>query len=257
MKKWIIKIGILAVLVVIVLGLLATVFIDSIVQKGVETVGPSITQTDVSLADVSLSPLSGKGELSGFVVGNPEGYKTPSAISLGRVSLHVEPGSLMSDKIVIKSFVAEAPEITIEGGLKENNLSKLLENIEAATGGSSKPEEETEDAAQTKIQIDEFILKDVKVRGSLSLLGGKTVDITLPDLEIRDLGQGEDGITAGELVKVTLNAVLNSVGKELTGSLGNIGGLGKDAGEKLKGLGKDVTKDPGKALKGIGDLLKK
>src|SRR5436309_767213 len=97
--KWIIRIGIGLVVVLILALLVVYLSLDSIVKKGVETVGPAITKVDVKLASASLSPFSGSGKLKGFVVGNPEGYKTASAIQLGEVSVSVVPKSVLGDKV--------------------------------------------------------------------------------------------------------------------------------------------------------------
>src|SRR5689334_13522627 len=95
------------ILIVIGLFIVVTVvdflFLDRIVQKGVEKVGPAITKVEVKLKDADLSPLSGSGELKGLVVGNPPVYKTASAINVGSVGIKVEPGSIMKDKLVVRS----------------------------------------------------------------------------------------------------------------------------------------------------------
>ena len=62
-----------------------------LVKKGVEKVGPQITKTEMKLDKVSISILSGSGALHGFTLGNPEGYKTPSAIKFGEASVGVRP----------------------------------------------------------------------------------------------------------------------------------------------------------------------
>ena len=110
--------------IVIVLGILAAVALavvwfslDSIVKKGVETIGPELTQVEVRLASVNLSPLSGRGHLSGFFVGNPTGFQTPSALTMGDVQIHLNVGSVLSDTVVIESLRVQAPEITFEGSL--------------------------------------------------------------------------------------------------------------------------------------------
>src|ERR1700676_3221633 len=101
MKK--IIIGILVAVFALVLVALLVVFfsLNSIVKKGVETVGPIITKVDVKLGSASISPFSGSGELSKLFVGNPEGYKSPSAMQVEDMKLGVSIGSVMSDVIVV------------------------------------------------------------------------------------------------------------------------------------------------------------
>jgi len=135
MKKIIVRLF----LVLVLLALLAVVavhfLLDSAIKKAVETVGPELTKVTIKLDGVNLSLLTGSGTVKGLVVGNPEGYKTPSAISLGQASLALEPKSLLSEKVIVSSVHVQAPEVTFETDLQHNNLNKLLANLEEATGG--------------------------------------------------------------------------------------------------------------------------
>ena len=137
MKKLLLRIFI-GLLILVVLGVIGFgLFIDSAIKKGVETIGPQIAKVEIKLDGVSLSILSGAGKVKGLVVGNPEGYKTPHAASVGSASVAVVPGSLFSDKIVIKSIRVEAAEIIYEGGLLGgDNLHKILDNVSAASGSA-------------------------------------------------------------------------------------------------------------------------
>ena len=132
MKKLIIRLLIALVVVVILAVLAMGLFLDEAIKRGVETFGPKLTKVDIKLQSVNLSLLSGAGTIKGLVVGNPEGYKTPSAISVGEATLALKPGSLLSDKIVIKTIKVQAPEITFETDLKHNNLN--TDSIERAGG---------------------------------------------------------------------------------------------------------------------------
>src|ERR1035437_10029823 len=100
MKKLIIRLLIALVVVVILAVLAVGLLLDGAVKRGVETFGPKLTKVDIKLQSVSLSLLSGAGTIKGLLVGNPEGFKTPSAIRVGEATLALKPGSLLSDKIV-------------------------------------------------------------------------------------------------------------------------------------------------------------
>src|SRR5690242_6306792 len=83
------------VLVLVVLGLgsiiVAGLFLGDIVKKGVETVGPNITKVTIKLDAVQLSLLAGSASLKGLVVGNPQGYQTPQAISASTIAVGINP----------------------------------------------------------------------------------------------------------------------------------------------------------------------
>lgn len=257
MKKLFIRllIGLLIVVVLVVAGV--ALFLDTAIKKGVETIGPQITKVDVTLDGVNLSLLSGSAKIKGLVVGNPQGYKTPRAISVGTVSVAISPGSLLSDKIVVKSIHVEAPEITFEGGLGGNNLSKILDNVNAsagAGGGTAEKGAPKEQKPGKKLEVDDFLITGAKINVSLTGMGGNAAPIPLPDIHLTDLGKDSGGITPAELTKKILQAVTQSTVKAVANSAGN---LGKGVLNTATGAGKTATDTVGKATKGITDLFKK
>jgi len=245
MKKWLIRIALL----VVVLGVAALAVVwfslDTIVKRGVEKVGPAVTKTDVRVEGVKLSPFSGNGELSGLVVANPEGFKTPSAIQAKSIAIALEPGSVLGDKVVIRSIKLIGPQVTFEGGLQGNNLSKLLSNVKGTNQQPATKEEKK--AVSRKLQVDDILITGGQVHAVVDVLGNKTVN--LPEIHITQLGQGPDGITPAELTAKVLHEILQAV-------------LTSVAGGDLTQSLKDITSGGGtnqlqKAAKGIGDLLKK
>jgi uncharacterized protein involved in outer membrane biogenesis len=253
MKKLLFRILIGLVILVVVAIIVVAMVLDSAIKKGVETAGPQLTQVSVKLDSVHLSLLSGSASIKGLVVGNPEGYKSPHAISFGTASVAVSPRSLLSDKIVVKSVRVEAPDITYELGSGGNNLKKILANVEAATGGGTASGDKSKPGQPRpgkKIQVDDFVLTGAKVRVGATALGGTTA-ITLPDIHLTNLGKDSDGITPAELTKKVLGAITESV------TAAAVGDLGKGAVDAAKGVGKTATESVGKTTKGITDLFKK
>ena len=252
MKKWLVRIGVVIVVIIIAVVLGVRFMLDSAVKKGVETVGPMVTKVDVKLNSVSISVLSGSGSVRGLVVGNPEGFKTPSAISVGSASLNIVPKSVLSDKIVIKSIVIEAPEITYETSLKSSNLSAIMANIESFTGGTS-PESQPA-SAQRKLQVDDVVISGGKIHVSITTLAGKSVTVPLPTIHLTNLGQGPEGITAADLTKRLLSEIEKNTVQVAAGAVTD---LGKEAIGVVKDAGKAATGAAEKAVKGIGGLFKK
>jgi len=234
--------------------LAVTLFLDSALKKGIETVGPMLAKVEVKLDSVSLSLLSGSGKIKGLFIGNPEGFKTPSAIQVGNASLALQPSSVFGDKVIIKSVLVQAPEITFETDLKANNLSKILANVEAATGGGSTASKTPAQAKDNrKLQVDDFLISGGKIHVSLTTLGGKSATVALPEVHLTDLGKGPDGITAAELTARVIKAIEKEA---VQASSGVVSDLAKEA----TGLTKDLNKTAAGADKlgqGINDLFKK
>ena len=229
--------------------------LGAMIKKGVETAGPRLAQVDVKLDGAKVSPLSGQGTLSGFVVGNPAGYQTPSAFQVSQAHLALDVRSLFSDTVVIREVRIEQPQITFEGGLKANNLSQIIENLKKATGGSdtgsSGPTEPSASEPEKKFAIHELLIRGGQVNVSLKGMGGRSLTVSLPDVHMQDLGTPEHGLTSRELsleiAKRLLAQVLEAV------SSGQLSGLS----EQLKHLEVGKSNSLQKAAQGVFDLLKR
>lgn len=254
MKKTIIRIALVLVVLLVVAVVAVFLSLNSIVKKGVETVGPQLTQVKITLGGVNISPLSGSGQLSELFVGNPEGFKSPSAIKVGDVKVAVDVGSVFGDTITINSIKITDPEITFEGGLGGNNISKILDNVTAATGGD-KPAAKSEKVESAKAGGKKFVVKDIVVEGaklhvSLTGFGAKEMTLPLPPLHIQNIGSPGNGVSAGELVKQILTPLLSSVTEAVKSGITNIG---KGVGE----AGKDAGSQLNKTAEGIKGLFKR
>jgi uncharacterized protein involved in outer membrane biogenesis len=240
-------IGLLALVVVavIVVGL----FLGKIVRLGINDLGPKITQTTFTVDTVDVSLLTGSAKVKNLVIGNPQGYKAPNAISVGLAAVSVSSMSVLSDKIVVKSVRVESPEITFEGNpLGANNLKKIQDNVNAAAANFQSPlstNQPPKTAAPAKpgakLEVDDFLITGTKVHISTG------VTLPLPDIHLTDLGKGPEGITAADLTKQVLSEVISGTIKAVVSDAANIG---KDAG---KAVGAGVNK----VTTGLGGLFKK
>ncbi len=232
--------------VLIVAGVIALYFsLNSIIRSAVETYGPQATKSEVRLGGVNVSPLSGNAQLSDLFVGNPKGFKTPSAFKLGGIHVALEVSSLMSDKVVIYDIIITSPEITYELGPGGSNLKALQKNVEEFTGGGGGKDA---GAGQPKgdgkkVTIDRLRVQNAKL---IVRAGDQVTTVELSDIEIRDIGKGGQGTPFALVVERVLREVNRRAGraaanvdwkgeaekalkKETEGSSGGIG-------EKLKGI---------------------
>lgn len=247
MKK-IVRILLGLVLVLVLVGVLAFLFIGTIVKAGVERVGPRVAKVPVTLDGATISLFNGNGELKGFVIGNPEGFKSPEAIKVGSVAIALVPKTILADKVVIRSIKIVAPEITYETDLKGSNLGKILDNVGGSAEQDEKAPTKKEQTTKTKLQVDDIVITGGKVHVAAALLGSTTVP--LPEIHLTNLGQGPDGITPAELSKQVLKAVLDATVKAVVANAGKL----PDAG---KALGTGAVDQLKKGGSGIGDLFKK
>lgn len=248
MKKIVIFLASLVLVVLIAVGVFVSFFLNSAVKKAVETIGPEITKVSIQIANVHLSPLSGSGEISGLVVGNPQGFKAPDLLKAEKIAVALQPSSLLSKKVIIRSIVIQSPEITFEGGLHDSNITKLQENVNQSLGSSN--------SEKRKFQVDDLLIQNGKLNISLGLLGGKGASVPLPDIHLTQLGTGPEGITAAQLVQEITGQVMKNTTQLVSGVIGNLGDQGKEAVEGAVKMGEEAAKGVEGAVKGIGDLFK-
>lgn len=203
---------------IVFLAVLGTLYmnLNRMIHKGVETMGPRVLQAPVQLERVALSVIDGSGEIEGLVVGNPEGFRTPTAFELGRLDVVVDLRSLRSDEVVVRKVVVDSPIITVEG-LDARNLRALQENAAAFGGPKEDPQEEKEDEGK-KVVIDHLIISGARVNYSPTILQGRSIPIPLPTIEMKDLGRDSGGLTIGELLSLILSNIDDAVVGVLRGS---------------------------------------
>ena len=118
MKKWIF-IGLGAIVVVLIVVVVVGISkLGPIIKMAVNKYGPQITGTELHVDDVGISIFSAEAKLKKFFLGNPKGFKSPSAMKVGSVYVDVDEGSITKNPIIINSIEVAGPEITYENGAK-------------------------------------------------------------------------------------------------------------------------------------------
>lgn len=249
MKK-LLGILVLGAIALVIVAVVALFYLGPIVKAGVERVGPQVAKVPVKLDGASISIFNGSGELKGFVLGNPEGFKTPEAVKVGTIAISLVPKSVMGNKVIIRSIRIEAPEITYEAGLGGSNIGKLLDNMK-----STESQEKSGGAKSSSkaLQVDELVITGAKVNVSATMLGGQAASVPLPEIRLTALGQGPEGITPAELSTKVFSEVVNAAAKAVASSALDVT---KFTGGAAQGVAKDVQDSAKKLGSGVGDLFK-
>jgi len=270
MKKWIfIGLGgvVVILILIVVIGLSK---LGPIVKTAINTYGPKITGTEVKVGDVGISIFSGEAELEKFFLGNPQGFKSASAVKVGSIYVDVDEGSLMKNTIIIKKVEVVDPEITYEKRGKTDNFQALLANVEKNVPKGESPKKESENEGPgKKLIIDDLIVKNGKVNLAVEMPGGmlgeKKISADLPEIQLRDIGKNQGGSSPSEVAKEIFEAIYAKItAPNVMGALDNqlkkLGGAVPQAVEKvtqegLKGA-KGVAESAGKEAGGVSEKLK-
>lgn len=234
--------------------------INALVKTGVETMGPKVLGVPVTLEDVDISLLSGGTDMGAsldqLVIKNPEGYETAYAFSLPNIRVRVDRNSVLTDTVVIEEVLIDGPAITFEGSLTGSNLGDIQDNVKRSTGADSddKVEEKAEkhedgEEPEKKVHIKLVTMKNAKI--NLSLFGGQTetIELALPDFEIRDIGKEAGGTSlqaaSAKIFDAIYGAIIKAVtksGKLIPKSLEQFGKTGEEIGKSAEKVGKELLK---------------
>jgi len=264
MKKW----AIVGVAAIFVLGIALVVVLGfsnlgPLVEEAVNTQGPQITGTSVSLGDADVALFSGTVKLKGFVVGNPKGFAAERAVRVRAIHVDVDEGSLASDTIIIDSIKVLEPELTFERSAETDNLERIQRNARRGAKEKPKPEPEKQERGPARrIIIRHLRVEGGTVRVTVPGTDGKTVSAPLPDIHLEGIGaRGEQGASPAEVVASVLEALRTQVmsptvtadlEKGLKGLGLDPGALGAAAKKQLDPLG-EAGKE---GLEAVGDGVK-
>jgi hypothetical protein len=195
--------------------------LDWIVKNAVERYGSQAAGTAVRVDSVALELTKGKGTVRGLTVANPKGFSAPHIMSLGGISVRVDPRSVASNPVVIDSIRVSSPLIVYEmNDARVANVDVLKKNLgadqPAKTGtGSTK-------GRNNLLRIRHLAIENAKVDVRIASLDGRTRTVTLPRLEMTDIG-GKRGVPPDAAAREIVTAILSAVSKE----------VGKAGAEKL------------------------
>ncbi len=220
-------------LVVVIVVALAVVYVrlGAIVKSGLEKYGSKMLGAPVKVELVTLSPFSGRGAVRGLVIGNPPGFRSPSAIEARRIAVALDVRSLLGHgRVLIKDVEIEAPRLTVELGKGGTNLQQLERNLDAYAPSDKKEAQKT--------QGRPFEIARLRVTGAQAeavvpqLNGGKPLETKVPDLELTGIGAKPGGATAAQAAKEVLHALVAAAVK----SAGGPQNLLEQGVERLRGL---------------------
>lgn len=242
MKKFLIGAGALLGLFLLGTYIFLQFFLGSLVRSGVATHGTRLTQTTVELRTANISPLSGRGTLWGLAVANPKGWSDHAAFSIGIIHMELAPFSIFGDHIVVHEIIVDAPEFNYEAGVLSSNIGDLLKNIKDSTQGGTKDlSNETMHGHALKLEVQHVLVRDAKVTVGF---GPAATTLSMPTVELYDIGVKEGGVSPGQLALTIMHSVTPSVIAvtahtvvHIVPTLGNAAGnTAKKAGEVIKDI---------------------
>ena len=252
-RRLLIALGVVVALIIVVMAVVAFKM-DAIVRVAVEKTMSHVLQVDVTLGGADVSIFGGSVALKDLRVGNPDGFKTPSAFECDKARVRVDIKSFRTDQPVIELISIDQPKVTLEQGLKQSNIGKLIDNASRFdSGGGEKPDEE-EAASQKKIRIDKVTVQKAGVALSAPVLKGRDVGFTLPTLTMNNIGGEKQNVSIARSLQIFFAKLLT----EAIQAGGDVipGDLRKDLQQSLAQAQRQIDRAK-EELEKRGNVLKK
>lgn len=182
--------------------------LDGLVKDAIEKYGSAMVKAPVRVEAVEIKPSDGRGAIRGLSIGNPAGFHTPYALKAEEIEVAIDLATLTRDVVTLNRIAITAPDVIYEKGDAMTNVDAIEKNI-AEYLGPSKQE------GGKKLIVLEFSMRKAKAQASAAFMKEKTVTVSLPDIELHDVGKAQGGLTPGELGQVIAAAVK----QKLTGAI--------------------------------------
>jgi hypothetical protein len=219
---------------------LAYNYVDVIVKMALEYYGPRVTGVAIKVGTVHISPKDGRGSIRDVELGSPPGFSAARSGRFGEVRVALDPATLAEPVIVIRELTLEAPQITYERGERGSNLDAIQKRIDAYV----KQAEGAESAGSAgRVGVKRrFIVERLTIRGGRVTmtnpgLRGQGIGFDLPEVQLRDVGRREGGLTASEVASRVAGALQNRIAQRVLSNIDLLrrGGV-EGAVDALRGL---------------------
>jgi len=187
---------------------------DALIADAIRSYGPQITGVPVKLGGVKLEPTEGTFVISQLELGNPKGFKTPHALVVQQLQIKLDVSSLTKDVIHIQQVTIAQPQVAYEHASGGSNLDVIQRNVEAYVAAHSSGGQGAESGpgnVQTKVIIDQFSMLGAKADVSAEVLQGQGVTVSLPDVQINDIGKKSGGVSPAVATSQVVAGVRQSV----------------------------------------------
>ncbi len=256
--KWKIVLGVLILSGLAVLAVALS--LSRIAKAGLERGATASLGARTTVSALDLGIFAGSVRLRELAIANPEGYQEGYLLTLDDADMAVDIRSLLSDTIRVRRIILDAPVIRVVGRGIDTNLSTVMAH---AGRRAEEPAEQQPGAASKKIDI--ALIRVTNARFEYQVEGAPHLSLSLPDIELRDIGD-EDGkpLMLAEVLQQLLGSIASEAVKTAGGDIpGQFADAMEDimAGElekledALRGF-EDRIRPGEEAIRGVGDLFR-
>ncbi len=239
MWKFIVGVIVTLLVAVIITFAVGLKNINELVKVAVEVVGTEVMGSQVTLREVDISLMDGRGELRGLTVHNPPGFNTDYLFHLDKTVLQLDVQSLTGKVIVIKEITINGPKVIAEQTeLLKTNLQVAWDNMKKSTVKHTDEKSHTAEGAKAesphhnvRLMVEKFSFNNAQLDLISNEWGARS--LTMKPVKAENLGSKAEGLTPENLVKALLKPVIKMAKDQVEDEIK----------EKLKDKAEDKAKE--------------
>jgi len=202
--------------------------LGTLVKRVLENFDSSMLGVEVQVGDLVLDPSTGRVEVQGLTVANPEGYYSEHLLHADRVVLDIDMQKLLysfGKEIDVQEMVFDGVDVIYEKGLVSSNLNDLLKKLsETASDNEELEQEKKKKKAENdiKLVLHTVLAQNIGAKLATKLTRGHGLRLEVGDLSYQDFDT-EMGAGRGmmDIIRVLIMTLIKSVlatvlGKENT-----------------------------------------
>lgn len=258
-KKLLIALGVV-VLLLVAAGIGVFVYIDVIAKRGIERGATYAAGVDTTLDSADVGITSGELTMDELAMDNPQGYTAEHFLKMEKGYVHVGLGSLMEQQIEVPAIELTGLNLQVERAGGKNNYDVILDNLKKLSSGE-KPDKPDPDAKT-------YIVRKLTINNTAVTITGFGVGsqtVTLPTIELTDVGSGGDAKSMAEIVGIVIREIMQSLLSDpsklpgmlvgsLTEGLAGLGNLGDVGVETIGQIGEGVGQAVGEIGEKMGEI---
>ena len=228
----------LGVAVVVVAFIVLMAAMNPLAGWAIGHFGTELTGAPVETTEVILQPFGGRARITGLEIGRPPGFNARTAY-LKELKVDVDPVTIGWNFVLVREISVDALSVTYEradrgGGTNLDAIQRSIEahmkRAEASRGGDEKP-------SGRRYVIEKLTIRNVRVTMTTKGLGGQGLSFQLPDVDLRDVGKKQGGVTSSEVAALVTSTVQQKIALKVLSNVDALrrGGL-EGAIDALKSL---------------------
>ena len=186
------------------------------------------------------APREGRGSLKSVEIVNPAGFSASRAARFGEVRIALDANTVTGPVLLVHELVIDSPVIVYERSDRGTNLDAIQKRIEGyikSKGASTDASAEAPQGTSHRLVVERLSIRGGKVTMTNRGLKGQGVSFDLPDIELRDVGKRQNGITPSQLANIVTGAILAGIAQKVLTNIELLRKGGVDGAiDALKGL---------------------